>query len=59
MTKSKKQAQGLAIKLSKERRAGKLVPPPPKGRYSEKSRQKAIRDLPAGRNARSKRATSK
>lgn len=52
MTGSKKQAQALAIKLSHERRSGKKVPPPPKGRYSEKSRKKAIRDLEVGRQSR-------
>jgi hypothetical protein len=41
-----KQAQALAIKLSQQRRSGKKkVPPPPKGRYSERTRQKAKRDL--------------
>jgi hypothetical protein len=49
MTKPKKQAQALAIKLSRERRSGKKIPPPPKGQYSEKTRQKAIRDLKIGR----------
>jgi hypothetical protein len=58
MAGSKKQAQALAIKLSRERRAGKKVPPPPKGRYSEKSRQKALRDLKVGRQ-RGKRRTVK
>lgn len=44
-----KQAQALAIKLSKERRAGKRVPAPPKGRYSERIRRKAQKDLAVGR----------
>lgn len=48
----KRQAQALAIKLSRERRAGKNVPPPPKGRYSEKARQRAQRDLAVGRKRR-------
>jgi hypothetical protein len=52
MAGTKKQAQALAIKLSRERRAGKKVPPPPKGRYSNKSRQKALRDLKVGRQRR-------
>jgi hypothetical protein len=58
MAKSKKQAQALAIKLSRERRSGKEIPPPPKGRYSEKTRKKAIRDLETGRQ-RSKRGAAK
>jgi hypothetical protein len=44
-----KQAQALAIKLSRERREGKLVPPPPKGRYPESTRRRALRDLEVGR----------
>jgi hypothetical protein len=58
MAKSKKQAQALAIKLSRERRSGKKIPPPPKGRYAEKTRQKAIRDLKIG-GQRLKRRTGK
>jgi hypothetical protein len=52
-----KQAQALAIKLSRERREGKRVPPPPKGRYSEKTRQRAKHDLHVGqgRKRRSKK----
>lgn len=49
MARSKKQSRALAIKLSQERRAGKLVPPPPKGRYSEQTRQRAMHDLEVGR----------
>jgi hypothetical protein len=49
MPKPKKQAQALAIKLSRERRSGKKIPPRPKGRYSEKTRQRAMRDLKVGR----------
>jgi hypothetical protein len=52
-----KQARALAIKLSRERRAGKNVPAPPKGRYSERTRRKAQRDLEVGR--RRKRAKKK
>jgi hypothetical protein len=44
-----KQAQALAIRLSRERREGKNVPPPPKGRYSEKTRKRAKHDLEEGR----------
>lgn len=36
MAKTRKQAQALAIKLSRERRSGKKIPAPPKGRYSER-----------------------
>jgi hypothetical protein len=59
MTKAKKQAQALAIKLSRERRSGKEIPPPPKGRYSEKARQKAVRDLEVGRRRQKGRAAKK
>jgi hypothetical protein len=45
MARSKKQAQALAIKLSRERRSGKEVPAPPKGRYSEKTRRRALTTL--------------
>jgi len=59
MRKPKKQAQALAIKLSRERRSGKAIPPPPKGRYSEKTRQKAIRDIDVGRQRLKRRAAKK
>lgn len=49
MVKSKRQRQAFGIKLSRERRSGKEIPPPPKGKYSERTRQKAIRDLQVGR----------
>jgi hypothetical protein len=32
----------LAMKLSRERRAGKEVPPPPKGQYSERARKRDL-----------------
>jgi hypothetical protein len=51
-----KQAQALAIKLSRERRAGKKVPPPPKNRYTEEVRQTARRDLGVGRKRRKREA---
>jgi len=54
-----KQAQALAIKLSRERRAGKEVPPPQKGRYSERTRRKALRDLEIGRERKGRRAKRK
>lgn len=52
---TKKQAQALAIKLSRERRAGKEIPPPPKGKYSEKTRQRALHDLKIGRHKKTAR----
>jgi hypothetical protein len=54
-----KQAQALAIKLSRDRRAGKEVPPPPKGRYSERTRKRALRDLEIGRERKRRRAKRK
>ena len=54
-----KQAQALAIKLSRERRAGKEVPPPPKERYSERTRKRALRDLEIGRERKRRRAERK
>lgn len=54
-----KQAQALAIELSRERRSGKSVAPPPKGRYSERTRQRAIRDLEVGRQIRKRRAAKR
>jgi hypothetical protein len=59
MTASKKQSQALGIKLSRERRAGKEIPPPPRGRYSEKTRKKAIRDLQVGRQRKRRRGAKK
>jgi hypothetical protein len=59
MAGSKKQAQALGIKLSRERRAGKEIPPPPKGQYSEKTRRKAMRDLEIGRQRKRRRAAAK
>lgn len=54
-----KQAQALAIKLSRERRAGtRLVPAPPKGRYSEQTRRRALKDLAVGRERAKRRPVS-
>jgi hypothetical protein len=50
--------QGAAIQLSKRRRAGENIPPPPKGRYSEVTRRRAKRDLAAGRSKRGRRKSS-
>lgn len=58
MTKSK-QAPALVIKLSFERRGGKDVPPPPTGRYSEQTRERALRDLEAGRRRKKRPAGKK
>lgn len=59
MATAKKQSQALAIKLSRERRAGKEIPPPPKGRYSERARKKAVRDLEVGRQRKRRRRAHK
>jgi hypothetical protein len=56
MAKSKKQAQALAIKLSRERRAGKKVPPLSKNRYTEEVRLRARPDLVVGRKRRQREA---
>jgi hypothetical protein len=56
---AKKQAQAIAIKLSKQRRSGKTVPPPPKGKYPERTRKKAIRDNQVGRKRKAKRGGKK
>jgi hypothetical protein len=59
MAKKSKQRQALAIKLSRERRAGKrMVPAPPKGRYSEQARRRALKDLAIGRRRLGKRSAS-
>lgn len=59
MAKSTKQSQALAIKLSRERRSGKAIAPPPKGRASEATRQKAFRDIAVGRQHRKNGPTKK
>jgi hypothetical protein len=52
--------QAIAIGLSKARRAGVDLPPPEKGKASEKTRKSAKRDLARGHGASPKRkATSK
>src|ERR1700757_3304195 len=43
--------QAIAIGLSKARRAGVELPPPPKGTVSERTRQQAERDQAKGRAA--------
>jgi hypothetical protein len=54
-----KQSRALAIKLSRERREGKHVPMPPKGRYSDKTRKRAKHDLEVGRRTRRRKRPSK
>jgi hypothetical protein len=49
--------QAIAIGLSKARRAGVKLPPPPKGRSSSKTRQSASKDLRAGQSRRRKTST--
>jgi Family of unknown function (DUF6496) len=46
--------QAVAIGLSKARRAGVELPPPKKGRVSEKTRKSAARDYSRGHSARKK-----
>src|SRR5881628_256121 len=46
---AKSTEQAIAIGLSKARRAGVKLPPPPKGRASAKTRQSAARALRRGR----------
>lgn len=49
--------QAIAIGLSKARRAGVKLPPPKKGRATEKTRRAAKRALARGRRAGGKRAS--
>ena len=51
--------QAIAIGLSKARRAGVKVPPPKEGTTSEETRERAKRDLKAGRRRTTKTASSK
>ena len=43
--------QAIAIGLSKARRAGVKLPPPRKGKVSEKTRAKAVRDYKKGQES--------
>jgi hypothetical protein len=54
-----RQARALAIKLSRQRRAGEEIPPPPRGRFSEGTRQRAMRDLEVGRKKRAEKHAKK
>src|SRR5207248_328154 len=51
---AKSAKQAVAIGLSKARRAGVELPPPKKGRVSEKTRKAAERDSSRGRSGRKK-----
>lgn len=51
--------QAIAIGLSKARRAGVKLPPPERGKTSEKTRQKAKQDLKAGSSGRPPRTSAK
>jgi uncharacterized protein DUF6496 len=51
--------QAIAIGLSKARRAGVPLPPPKKGRASERTRQSATRDYERGRGKQPKRKPSR
>jgi hypothetical protein len=51
--------QAIAIALSEARRAGVDLPPPRKGKTSERTRRKAERDYARGHGAPSKRKPSK
>lgn len=51
--------QAIAIGLSKARRAGVPLPPPEKGRTSERTRRRAKRDLEKGQGKRATRPASK
>ncbi|HEX5759180.1 MAG TPA: DUF6496 domain-containing protein [Thermoanaerobaculia bacterium] len=50
--------QAIAIGLSKARRAGVKLPPPEKGKASERTRKQASRDLAKGKKPPSKRKPS-
>jgi hypothetical protein len=51
--------QAIAIGLSKARRAGVDLPPPPRGRTSERTRKSAKRAYQAGRSKSSARPSAK
>jgi Family of unknown function (DUF6496) len=51
--------QAIAIGLSKARRAGVKLPPPGKGKTSEKTRKKAARDYARGQSSRKKQPSRK
>ena len=51
--------QAIAIGLSKARRAGVKIKPPKRGRASEETREKARKDVSAGKKAAKKRTSTK
>jgi hypothetical protein len=51
--------QAIAIGLSKARRAGVKLPPPKKGKTSERTRRQAERDYSRGARAKNKRPSRK
>ena len=51
--------QAIAIGLSKARRAGVKLPPPKKGKTSERTRRQAEREYSRGQRARNKRLSRK
>jgi hypothetical protein len=51
--------QAIAIGLSKARRAGVALPPPSRGRTSERTRQRAQRDAAKGRRGRRRPAAGR
>src|SRR5437762_11755047 len=51
--------QAIAIGLSKARRAGVDLPPPPRGRTSERTRKSAARALRAGQTGRKRKPSAK
>jgi hypothetical protein len=51
--------QAIAIGLSKARRAGVELPPPKKGKTSERTRKQATRDLARGKSSRSRKPSAK
>jgi hypothetical protein len=51
--------QAIAIGLSKARRAGVDLPPPRKGKTSERTRRRAVRDYQKGHNGAAKRPSPK
>ena len=51
--------QAIAIGLSKARRAGVKLPPPPEGKTSERTRKQAVRNLAQGQSPSGRKPSSK
>ena len=51
--------QAIAIGLSKARRAGVDLPPPKKGKTSERTRKQAMRELARGKSSGSRKTSAK